>query len=86
MFEIIFEDPENPGQKVYAHQNSWGLSTRTIGAMVMIHGDDNGLVLPPKVAAVQVMKFLVSDLILKPKIGHTNSYIERKFYIDQFFV
>jgi prolyl-tRNA synthetase family I len=55
MFEISFEDPENAGQKAYAWQNSWGLSTRTIGAMVMIHGDDKGLVLPPRVASVQVV-------------------------------
>ncbi|VDM57342.1 unnamed protein product [Angiostrongylus costaricensis] len=54
MFDISFEDPVSGG-KAYAWQNSWGLSTRTIGAMVMIHADDNGLVLPPKVAAVQVI-------------------------------
>lgn len=54
MFDISFEDPDTPGQKVFAWQNSWGLSTRTIGAMVMIHGDDKGLVLPPRVAAIQV--------------------------------
>ncbi|KAH7698060.1 Aminoacyl-tRNA synthetase [Aphelenchoides avenae] len=55
MFDISFEDPDTPGQKVFAWQNSWGLSTRTIGAMVMIHGDDKGLVLPPRVAAIQVI-------------------------------
>ena len=37
------------------HQTSWGLSTRIIGAIIMVHGDDNGLVLPPKIAPVQVM-------------------------------
>lgn len=41
--------------QVFAWQNSWGLSTRTIGAMVMIHADDDGLVLPPRVACVQVL-------------------------------
>ena len=55
MFDISYEDPDNAGQKCLAWQNSWGLSTRTIGAVVMIHGDDNGLVLPPRVAAVQVI-------------------------------
>ncbi|KJH51090.1 proline--tRNA ligase [Dictyocaulus viviparus] len=40
-------------EKAYVWQNSWGMSTRTIGAMVMIHADDNGLVLPPRVAAIQ---------------------------------
>ena len=36
-------------------QTSWGITTRTIGALIMIHGDDKGLVLPPKVAPVQVV-------------------------------
>jgi prolyl-tRNA synthetase len=39
----------------YVWQTSWGLSTRIIGAMVMVHGDDKGLVIPPKVAPVQVV-------------------------------
>ncbi|KAM4770860.1 LOW QUALITY PROTEIN: bifunctional glutamate/proline--tRNA ligase [Rhinophrynus dorsalis] len=55
MFEIVFEDPKKPGEKQYAYQNSWGLSTRTIGAMTMVHGDNIGLVLPPRVACVQVI-------------------------------
>lgn len=56
MFEIEFEDPENPGKgKQFALQNSWGLSTRSIGAMVMTHSDDKGLVLPPRVACIQVI-------------------------------
>ncbi|KAI6021788.1 hypothetical protein BKA83DRAFT_4287547 [Pisolithus microcarpus] len=57
MFNIVVEDPNDPsGQgKLYAWQNSWGLSTRTIGVMVMVHGDNQGLVLPPRVAYVQVV-------------------------------
>ena len=55
MFNISFEHPDKPGQREFAWQNSWGLSTRTIGAMVMIHGDNNGLVLPPRVASIQVL-------------------------------
>jgi prolyl-tRNA synthetase len=47
------EDP-NEG-KLFVWQNSWGLSTRVIGVMVMVHGDNKGLVLPPRVAAVQVV-------------------------------
>ena len=39
----------------YVHQTSWGMTTRLIGAIIMVHGDDNGLVLPPKVAPCQVM-------------------------------
>lgn len=55
MFNIFVEDPENDGQKLYVWQNSWGLSTRTIGVMVMVHGDNQGLVLPPRVASIQVV-------------------------------
>lgn len=42
------------GEKVYPHQNSWGLSTRSIGGLILSHGDDNGLVLPPMIAPVQI--------------------------------
>jgi bifunctional glutamyl/prolyl-tRNA synthetase len=55
MFDIAFEDPETQTKK-YAYQNSWGLTTRTIGILAMVHGDDTGLVLPPKVACYQVNK------------------------------
>lgn len=55
MFNIVVEDPDDPKGKLYAWQNSWGLSTRTIGVMVMIHGDNQGLVLPPRVANVQAV-------------------------------
>lgn len=60
MFEIVFEDPRLPGEKQFAYQNSWGITTRTIGVMAMIHGDNMGLVLPPRVACVQVSKILVT--------------------------
>ena len=53
MFEIKFEDEKGASQ--YAWQNSWGLTTRTIGVMVMVHSDDRGLVLPPMVAPLQVI-------------------------------
>ncbi|KAM9817196.1 bifunctional glutamate/proline--tRNA ligase [Neosynchiropus ocellatus] len=55
MFEIMFEDPKNPGEKQLAYQNSWGLTTRTIGVLTMVHGDNMGLVLPPRVACLQVV-------------------------------
>ena len=51
-FDITFTDRDNKIQ--YPHQTSWGVSTRMIGAIIMTHGDDNGLILPPKVAPVQV--------------------------------
>ena len=59
MFDIYVENPDKnvAGQeaRTFVYQNSWGLSTRTIGVMVMVHGDDQGLVLPPKVALQQVV-------------------------------
>jgi bifunctional glutamyl/prolyl-tRNA synthetase len=54
MFEIIYEDPETQ-EKKYVYQNSWGITTRTIGVMIMIHADNKGLVLPPRAACVQVV-------------------------------
>ncbi|ESN92526.1 hypothetical protein HELRODRAFT_103731 [Helobdella robusta] len=54
MFDISFEDPETH-EKHFAHQNSWGLTTRSIGIIVMVHGDNKGLVLPPKIASIQVI-------------------------------
>ncbi|KAL5730788.1 proline--tRNA ligase [Ranunculus cassubicifolius] len=53
MFDITFENEKR--EKKHVWQNSWAYSTRTIGVMVMVHGDDKGLVLPPKVASVQVV-------------------------------
>uniref|UniRef100_A0A673JXA8 proline--tRNA ligase n=1 Tax=Sinocyclocheilus rhinocerous TaxID=307959 RepID=A0A673JXA8_9TELE len=55
MFEIVLEDPERPGEKQLAYQNSWGITTRTIGVLTMVHGDNMGLVLPPRVACLQVI-------------------------------
>lgn len=52
-FGIQYTDPNN--QLQYVHQTSWGLSTRIIGAIIMVHGDDSGLVLPPAIAPTQVM-------------------------------
>eukprot|EP00124_Ichthyophonus_hoferi_P002478 Ihof_evm5s170 gene=Ihof_evmTU5s170 len=55
MFDITFQDPNNAKEKLFAWQNSWGFTTRSIGVMIMVHGDDKGLVLPPKVASTQVV-------------------------------
>ena len=52
-FGIQYTDKDNKLQ--YVHQTSWGMTTRMIGAIIMVHGDDSGLVLPPKIAPVQVM-------------------------------
>ena len=69
MFKIEYEDDK--GNKAIPWQNSWGMTTRTIGVMVMIHADNMGLVLPPRVAPTQVVivpvvyKDIAESLIVK---------------------
>ena len=52
-FDITFTGSDN--QPHYPHQTSWGVSTRMVGGIIMTHGDNNGLVLPPRVAPIQVI-------------------------------
>ena len=52
-FDIQYTDKNNKLQ--YVHETSWGVSTRLIGGLIMVHSDNNGLVLPPKVAPIQVI-------------------------------
>ncbi len=52
-FDITYSDKNN--ELCYVYQTSWGMSTRLIGALIMVHGDDSGLVLPPRIAPVQLM-------------------------------
>lgn len=52
-FEITFTDKNN--QQSFPHQTSWGVSTRIIGGIIMTHGDNNGLKLPPRIAPIQIM-------------------------------
>jgi prolyl-tRNA synthetase len=52
-FDISYQD--KTGETQHAWQTSWGLSTRSIGGLINMHGDDNGLVLPPRLAPVQVI-------------------------------
>ncbi|MFA6727481.1 MAG: proline--tRNA ligase [Prevotella sp.] len=52
-FDVTFLDKDNKPQYVWA--SSWGVSTRLIGGLIMVHSDDNGLVLPPKLAPIQVV-------------------------------
>ena len=58
-FDITFAGKDNLPH--YPHQTSWGVSTRMIGGIIMTHGDDNGLVLPPRVAPVQVIVIPVAQ-------------------------
>ncbi len=52
-FEWFVQDEK--GQKLYPWQNSWGFSTRSIGGLIMAHGDDQGLIMPPNIAPTQVI-------------------------------
>src|SRR6185503_7635161 len=51
-FDVTFQTQQGTREFVYA--TSWGLSTRMIGALIMAHGDDNGIIIPPKLATIQV--------------------------------
>ena len=53
VFDIKFLDMDEQSKFVY--QTSWGLSTRTIGALIMVHGDDKGIIVPPKIAPTQIV-------------------------------
>ncbi len=66
-FDIQFSNRENKLQ--YPHQTSWGVTTRLIGAIIMTHGDNNGLVLPPKIAPTQ--------LVVLPIAQHKPGVIEK---------
>lgn len=54
------------------YQNSWGLTTRSVGVMVMVHGDNRGLILPPNVASVQVCAFFFLHSYLVAFMGPKN--------------
>jgi len=53
MFDISFEDEDQ--QRKFVWQTSWGVSTRLVGGVIMTHGDENGLVLPPRIALIQLV-------------------------------
>src|SRR5947208_4808107 len=57
-FDVTFQTEK--GTREYVYATSWGLSTRMIGALIMAHGDDNGIVIPPKLAATQVVVVPIS--------------------------
>ena len=70
-FDITFSDKDNQLQHVY--QTSWGSTTRMIGAVIMVHGDNNGLMLPPKIAPIQVVVIPVAAN--KPGVIEKNTTI-----------
>lgn len=66
-FDITFQSRDNTPQ--YPHQTSWGMSTRIIGAIIMTHGDNDGLVLPPDIAPIQV--------VIVPAAQHKEGVLEK---------
>ena len=72
-FDIQYTDKDN--QRVYPHQTSWGVTTRLIGAIIMSHGDDNGLVLPPAVAPIQV--------VIVPVAMHKDGVLDKARELEQ---
>jgi len=66
-FDIEFTGRNNKLE--YPHQTSWGVATRMIGAVIMVHGDDNGLVMPPKIAPIQ--------LAIIPIASHKEGVLEK---------
>ncbi len=73
-FDVKFQTENNTEELVYA--TSWGVSTRLVGALIMVHGDDKGLRLPPKVAPVQI--------VIIPIIKNENSLDEIKIFLEPF--
>lgn len=82
MFDVVVESPDHTlaDRKVYVYQNSWGLSTRTIGVMVMVHGDDQGLVLPPRVALQQVV---IVPVGMSKKVGANDAIYDRCMALER---
>ncbi len=71
-FDVKFLNKEN--KQEYVYQTSWGVSTRLLGAIIMVHGDDNGLVLPPRVAPIQVM--------IVPVMQHKEGVLEKTYELQ----
>ncbi|WP_337098892.1 proline--tRNA ligase [Paenibacillus sp. YIM B09110] len=65
-FDIKYLDRENTLQ--FCHTTSWGASTRLIGALIMVHGDDRGLALPPKVAPTQVIMIPIGPAKMREQV------------------
>ena len=88
-FDVTFQSKDNKEQPVYA--TSWGVSTRVIGALIMVHGDDKGLRLPPNIAPIQVVIIPVINKKYNEEqfISYTESLISDfqakgiRYYIDK---
>lgn len=68
-FDIKYLDKE--GKEQYVHQTSWGMTTRVVGALIMVHGDNRGLVIPPKIAPTQA--------IIVPVAQHKEGVLDKAY-------
>lgn len=75
-FDVKFLDQDN--EERYVWSTSWGISTRLIGALVMVHGDDKGLVLPPKIAPIQTVIIPIYKSKNKEKVMKEAEKLEEK--------
>ncbi|MGL4343318.1 MAG: proline--tRNA ligase [Metamycoplasmataceae bacterium] len=76
IYEIDFKNENN--QKEFVFQSSWGISTRLIGAIIMNHGDNRGIIIPPKIAPIQViiLNIYSNDEIVNQKIEHLSNTLK----------
>jgi prolyl-tRNA synthetase len=72
-FDIMYTDRQ--GNRSYPYHTSWGISTRLIGAIIMVHGDNNGLMLPPKIAPLQI--------IIVPIAQHKEGVLDKAYELKQ---
>jgi len=79
-FDIKFSDKEEKME--FAWQTSWGMSTRTIGAIIMVHGDDKGLVLPPKIAPIKAVIVPILFKENKEKVLEVANKIKKSLKIE----
>jgi prolyl-tRNA synthetase len=70
-FDIQYLDKE--GQLQYVHQTSWGITTRLIGVLIMVHGDDNGLIIPPRIAPIEV--------VIIPIAQHKEGVLDQAYHL-----
>jgi prolyl-tRNA synthetase len=77
VFDIKFQSKE--GKQQYVHQTSWGMSTRIIGALIMTHSDDQGLVLPPRAAPIQIV---IVPILQKNKDNSQVIEVSKKILAD----
>lgn len=84
-FDVKFQNRD--GKQEYAYQTSWGSSTRLIGAIIMAHGDDRGLKLPPKVAPIQVEVIPIAQHKegVEEKVSEIYNRLKTKFRVEADF-